>query len=117
MYDIDEQQIRTWWGVFNKAQKPTEIRLLGKNPYSGYFADIETLIKALKPILSDSNANYYGTLQAYFTLNEINDDLTDDVFGEVTVKNIEGTQQYIVSIEGIELDDETNKLDLSIINE
>lgn len=75
MYEIDEQQIRTWWRVFNNAQKPIEVRLLGKNPYSGYFMDIDTLIKALKPILSDSNANYYGTLQAYFTLNEINDDL------------------------------------------
>lgn len=75
MYEIDEQQIRTWWDVFNKARKPVEIRLLGKNAYSGYFVDIETLIRALKPLLSDANANYYGTLQAYFTLNEINNDL------------------------------------------
>lgn len=75
MYDIDEQQIRTWWKVFNKANKPTEIRLLGKNPYSGYFADIDTLVGALKPILSDLNTQYYGNMQAYFTLNEINEDL------------------------------------------
>ena len=58
MYDIDEQQIRTWWKVFNKANKPTEIRLLGKSPYSGYFCDVETLIKALKPLLSDLNTQY-----------------------------------------------------------
>ena len=75
MYDIDEQQIRTWWKVFNKANKPTEIRLLGKSPYSGYFCDVETLIKALKPLLSDLNTQYYGNMQAYFTLNEINEDL------------------------------------------
>ena len=75
MYEIDEQQIRQWWDVFNNAQKPTEIRLLGKNPYSGYFCDVETLIKALKPLLSDSSTQYYGNMQAYFTLNEINEDL------------------------------------------
>ena len=75
MYEIDEQQMRTWWNVFNKDQKVVEIRLLGKNPYSGYFRDINTLISALKPLLSDSNKQYYGMLQAYFTLNEINDDL------------------------------------------
>lgn len=75
MYEIDEQQMRTWWDVFNKDQKVVEIRLLGKNPYSGYFRNIDTLIGALKPLLSDSNKQYYGMLQAYFTLNEINDDL------------------------------------------
>ena len=75
MYEIDEQQMRTWWNVFNKDQKVVEIRLLGKNPYSGYFRSIDTLIGALKPLLSDSNKQYYGMLQAYFTLNEINEDL------------------------------------------
>lgn len=75
MYEIDEQQIRTWWSIFNKEQKTVEIRLLGKNAYSGYFRDVETLIRALKPLLDNSNSQYYGAMQAYFTLNEINDDL------------------------------------------
>ena len=75
MYEIDENQIRQWWSVFNKNDSIVEIRLLGKNSYSGYFKDVDTLLKALKPILDHNNSHYYGSLQAYFTLNEINEDL------------------------------------------
>lgn len=75
MYEIDEQQINQWWQIFNPNGNVVEIRLLGKNSYSGYFKDVATLIKALKPLLDSSNYQYYGAMQAYFTLNEINDDL------------------------------------------
>ena len=75
MYEINEQQIRLWWQVFNPQNKLVEIRLLGKNTYSGYFKDIETLLYNIKPLLDYNNEHYYGSLQAYFTLNEINDDL------------------------------------------
>lgn len=75
MYEIDENQIRQWWSVFNKNDSIVEIRLLGKNSYSGYFKDVDTLLKALRPILDHNNSHYYGSLQAYFTLNEINEDL------------------------------------------
>ncbi len=75
MYEINEQQIRLWWQVFNPQNKLVEIRLLGKNTYSGYFKDIETLLYNIKPLLDYNNEHFYGSLQAYFTLNEINDDL------------------------------------------
>ena len=75
MYEIDENQIKQWWSIFNKDNHLVEIRLLGKNPYSGYFKNVDTLINAIRPLLDNNNAQYYGTLQAYFTLNEINDDL------------------------------------------
>lgn len=75
MYEIDEQQIRQWWQVFKDGSKLVEIRLLGSNTYSGYFKDVNTLISALRPMLDHNNARYYGHLQAYFTLNDIDDDL------------------------------------------
>lgn len=75
MYEIDEQQIRLWWQVFKKGNKLVEIRLLGNSTYSGYFKDVDTLINALRPILDHNNERYYGVLQAYFTLNDIDDNL------------------------------------------
>lgn len=75
MYEIDEQQIRQWWQVFKKGNKLVEIRLLGNSTYSGYFKDVDTLIDALRPMLDHNNERYYGVLQAYFTLNDIDDNL------------------------------------------
>ena len=75
MYEINESQIRQWWQLFNPQGKLVEIRLLGKAAYSGYFRDIETLIAQLRPLLDHNNYQYYGAMQAYFTLNEINDAL------------------------------------------
>ena len=75
MYEIDESQIRLWWSVFNPENKLVEIRLLGKSTYSGYFKDVNVLIERLRPMLDYKNTQYYGNLQAYFTLNEIKDEL------------------------------------------
>lgn len=75
MYEIDEQQIRQWWKVFKGDGKLVEVRLLGKSTYSGYFTDIEVLLSNLNPLLDERNEQYYGTMQAYFTLNDINADL------------------------------------------
>lgn len=75
MYEINESQIRQWWQLFNPQGKLVEIRLLGKAAYSGYFRDIDTLIAQLRPLLDHNNYQYYGAMQAYFTLNEINDAL------------------------------------------
>lgn len=75
MYEIDEKQMRLWWTVFNPQDRLVEIRLLGKDTYSGYFHDIDTLINCIKPLLNQQDARNYGIMQAYFTLNEINEDL------------------------------------------
>lgn len=72
MYEIDESQIRQWWSLFKGGERLVEVRLLGKNTYSGYFTNVETLIAQLKPLLDPNNAQYYGAMQAYFTLNDIN---------------------------------------------
>ena len=75
MYEIDEEQIRKWWSIFKSGNKLVEIRLLGNNTYSGYFKDVDTLITQLRPMLDHNNTQFYGNLQAYFTLNDINEDL------------------------------------------
>ena len=91
MYEIDEQQIRKWWEVFNPSSKLVEIRLLGKNTYSGYFTNIDTLIAQLRPLLDHNNYQYYGAMQAYFTLNEVNEDLYSREQRDVFVKKPKST--------------------------
>jgi len=75
MYEIDEQQLQLWWQIFKRDGKLVEIRLLGKTTFSGYFTNVETLVARLKPLLSHDSEKFYGTMQAYFTLNDINTDL------------------------------------------
>ena len=91
MYEIDESQIRQWWAVFNPESKLVEIRLLGKQTYSGYFRDVDTLINGLRPLLDHNNMQYYGAMQAYFTLNEINEDLYSREQHDVFVKKPKST--------------------------
>lgn len=91
MYEINEQQIRQWWSLFKNDGELVEIRLLGKAAYSGYFTDIETLIKQLRPYLDSNNAVYYGNIQAYFTLNVINSALYSREQRDVFVKKPKST--------------------------
>lgn len=91
MYEIDEQQIRLWWQVFNPQNKLVEIRLLGKVTFSGYFKSIDTLLSQLRPLLAHENYNYYGALQAYFTLNELNDSLYSREQRDIFVKKPKST--------------------------
>lgn len=91
MYEINEQQIRQWWSLFKNDGELVEIRLLGKAAYSGYFTDIETLIKQLRPYLDSNNAVYYGNIQAYFTLNVINNALYSREQRDVFVKKPKST--------------------------
>lgn len=74
MYEISEEQIKTWWDLFVGGNNLVEVRLLGKTTYSGYFRDVNVLIEKLRPLLNTFNP-YDGNLQAYFTLNRINGDL------------------------------------------
>lgn len=66
MINIDT--IRKWWDVFVGDGNFTEIRILGKFQYSGYFKSLDKLIQAIEPYSEMDNE------QIYFTLNEINPD-------------------------------------------
>ena len=65
---IDKQTIRRWWDVFVGNGEFTEVRILGKFQYSGYFRSVDNLITAIEPYADMENE------QIYFTLNKINDD-------------------------------------------
>lgn len=91
MYEIDDVQIASWWTTFNPDNKLVEVRLLGKATYSGYFKDCGTLLQQLRPLLDHNNAQYYGAMQAYFTLNEINEELYSREQHDVFVKKPKST--------------------------
>ena len=61
------EEIRKWWNVFVGDGNFTEIRILGKFSYSGYFRSVDRLIDAISPYeqLDDE--------QFYFVLNRIDD--------------------------------------------
>ena len=64
---MNESTIRLWYDIFKDNQELVEIRIIDpskKRTYSGYFKDVDTLIKAIKP---------YNHCNIYFTLNVINE--------------------------------------------
>lgn len=64
---MNEYTLRQWYDVFKNNNELVEIRILDpqtKRSYSGYFTDIEKILKAIKP---------YEHCNIYFTLNVIND--------------------------------------------
>lgn len=65
---IDEVQIRKWWSIFRPNNELEEIRLLcpGQKTISGYFTNVETLIRELRRY---ANTKDYSV---YFIINEIN---------------------------------------------
>ena len=65
---INEATIRKWWDIFKHGSELTEVRVLGDNKtYSGYFTDVEKIIKAVEQYDAVPHA------QIYFTLNCINE--------------------------------------------
>lgn len=62
---INEQTIRKWWDIFVKDNTFTEVRILGRFQYSGYFNNVESVINAIKPYSEMDDE------QIYFVLNKI----------------------------------------------
>jgi len=63
MINIDT--IRKWWDIFVGAEGFTEIRILGKFTYSGYFKSLDNLLEAIQPYAEMDDE------QIYFVLNDI----------------------------------------------
>lgn len=64
---IDIGTIRKWWEIFVGDGGFTEVRILGKFQYSGYFKSLDTLITAIEPYTGMEDE------QLYFVLNKIDD--------------------------------------------
>ena len=64
---MNERTLRQWYDVFKDNKDLVEIRIMdpvGKRTYSGYFTDIDTIIREV---------THYDNCNIYFTLNIIND--------------------------------------------
>lgn len=65
MIDIDG--LKKWWDIFVGEGNFTEVRILGKFQYSGYFKSFDNLVKQLAPYTEMDDE------QIYFVLNRIDD--------------------------------------------
>lgn len=80
---IDREQIYKWWEIFqNCGERLCEIRVLGKNKetYSGYYRDVNNIIRDIEPLSSNDS------LQFYFMLNSITPECYDRTQHERLVK-------------------------------
>jgi len=65
---IDKEQLRLWWNTFVGDGNFTEVRILGRFSYSGYFRKFENLISKIEPYTNMDDE------QIYFVLNSIDKD-------------------------------------------
>ena len=71
MQEINEAALRQWFDIFKSHNPLVEIRLLGgKKTASGYFTDIDTIIREITPYTQDKRTNW----SCYFTLNSLHPD-------------------------------------------
>lgn len=70
---IDREQIYLWWKTFqDNGRKLCEIRCIdGQRTYSGYYHNIDNLIRDIEPLSERPN------MQIYFVLNTIKEDCYD----------------------------------------
>ena len=64
---INETTIRKWWDIFVKDNGFTEVRILGRFQYSGYFNNVDSLINSIKQYAEMDDE------QIYFVLNKIDE--------------------------------------------
>ena len=62
---IDKEQLRLWWNTFVGEGNFTEVRILGRFQYSGYFKSFDNLCAQLEPYTNMDDE------QIYFVLNQI----------------------------------------------
>lgn len=64
---VDKVELRKWWDIFVGDGNFTEIRIIGRFQYSGYFKDFDNLCAQLEPYTNMDDE------QIYFVLNKIDD--------------------------------------------
>lgn len=65
---VDKEQLQLWWNTFVGEGNFTEVRILGRFSYSGYFRNFENLISQIEPYTNMDDE------QIYFILNSIDKD-------------------------------------------
>lgn len=64
---VDKIELKKWWDIFVGDGNFTEIRILGRFQYSGYFKSFDNLCKQLEPYTNMEDE------QIYFVLNRIDE--------------------------------------------
>lgn len=64
---IERTLIQKWWNVFVGEGNFTEVRILGRFTYSGYFKSLDNLINSIEPYTNMDDE------QLYFVLNQIDE--------------------------------------------
>ena len=64
---VDKVELKKWWDIFVGDGNFTEIRILGKFQYSGYFKSFDNLCKQIEPYTNMDDE------QIYFVLNRIDE--------------------------------------------
>ena len=64
---IDKTELRKWWDIFVGDGNFTEVRILGRFSYSGYFRSFDNLATAIAPYEKMDDEQFY------FVLNKIDD--------------------------------------------
>ena len=62
---INKETIQKWWNIFVGDGRFTEVRILGKFTYSGYFKSVDNLVSQIEPYSNMEDE------QIYFTFNTI----------------------------------------------
>lgn len=78
---FNQQTIKKWWQTFVGDQGFTEVRILGRYQYSGYFKSLKNLMQAIEPYSNMDDE------QIYFVLNKIDDACYGRQQSEKIVKN------------------------------
>lgn len=65
---VDKVELKKWWEIFVGEGNFTEVRILGRFSYSGYFRNFENLISQIEPYVNMDDE------QIYFILNSIDKD-------------------------------------------
>lgn len=100
---MNEKMIRQWYDVFKDNHELTEIRVLeGRKTYSGYFTNIESLLKAIRP---------YDNLNIFFSLNKINESCYDREQRDIMVMSPKSTtsDNDIIGIDWLMVDIDVEK--------
>lgn len=63
---LDPDEVRKWHSTFKREGELFEVRLLGDKTFSGYFTDVEDVLRAVAPF------DQQQAFQIYFTVNEVN---------------------------------------------
>lgn len=109
MQEINESAIRQWFDIFKGSNTLVEIRLLGgKKTASGYFMDVDTILREIAPYTQDKRDSW----NCYFTLNPMEADCYNRKQRDKLIKFPEATtkDEEIIGRDWVLIDIDCNRM-------